>query len=87
MAKLITRTWTTRGLNGRKVRRTAHGYQLMLAGQRERRVSEDWSRDDALAALAVESIDGIKGVLTERPFSALLPSRTLGRFRPWHSIP
>jgi transcriptional regulator with XRE-family HTH domain len=51
MAKLITRTWTTTGILGRKLRRTAYGYTLMVNGRRERTVNEDWTKDEALAEL------------------------------------
>lgn len=50
--KLIERTWTTRGADGRKVRRTALGYDLTVNGQRERRFSSAWQTEqDVLAAL------------------------------------
>jgi len=53
MAKIITRTWTTRGPTGRKVRHTAYGYTLMVNGTRERKFSGDWPTEaDALTALA-----------------------------------
>jgi hypothetical protein len=53
MAKIIKRTWTSQGPTGRRVRRVAFGYTLMVDGQRERRISSDWpTEDDALQALA-----------------------------------
>ena len=51
--KLIERTWTTRGADGRKVKHTALGYDLTVAGKRERKFSSAWlTEQDVLAALA-----------------------------------
>jgi hypothetical protein len=50
--KLIQRTWTTRGADGRKVRHTALGYDLTVNGKRERKFSSAWQTEqDVLAAL------------------------------------
>ena len=73
MAKLITRTWTTTGILGRKVRRTAYGYTLMVNGRRERTVHEDWTKDDALAELVKRQAEIAAGKVT-RP-----AARTLGQ--------
>jgi hypothetical protein len=51
--KLIERTWTTRGADGRKVRHTALGYDLTVNGKRERKFSSAWlTEQDVLDALA-----------------------------------
>jgi integrase len=51
--KLIERTWTTRGADGRRVKHTALGYDLTVNGQRERRFSSAWlTEQDVLDALA-----------------------------------
>ena len=75
MAKLITRTWTTTGILGRKVRRTAYGYTLMVNGKRERTVNENWTKDDALAELVKRQAEVSAGKVT-RP-----AARTLGQLR------
>src|SRR5215471_3329437 len=50
--KLIERTWTTRGADGRKVRHTALGYDLTIDGKRERKFSSAWlTEQDVLDAL------------------------------------
>lgn len=50
--KLIERTWTTRGPDGRKVRHTALGYDLTVNGKRERKFSSAWlTEQDVLSAL------------------------------------
>lgn len=50
--KLIERTWTTRGADGRKVRHTALGFDLTVNGKRERKFSSAWLTEaDVLAAL------------------------------------
>jgi integrase len=51
--KLIERTWTTRGADGRRVKHTALGFDLTVNGQRERRFSSAWlTEQDVLEALA-----------------------------------
>jgi hypothetical protein len=53
MAKIIRRTWMTKGPTGKRVRHVAFGYTLMVNGARERKVSSAWCTEvDALAALA-----------------------------------
>jgi integrase len=53
MARIITRTWTVRGIRGERVKRVAYGYTLMVNGRQERTVSGDWLTEaDALEALA-----------------------------------
>ena len=50
--KLIERTWTTRGADGRKVKHAALGYDLTVNGKRERKFSSAWLTEaDVLAAL------------------------------------
>ena len=52
MAKIIRRTWRSPGPLGRKVKHVAYGYQLMVNGTRERKVSSDWlTEQDAMTAL------------------------------------
>jgi len=51
--KLIERTWTTRGADGRRVKHVALGYDLTVNGQRERRFSSArLTEQDVLDALA-----------------------------------
>jgi hypothetical protein len=51
--KIIERTWTTRGADGRKIRHTALGYDLTVNGKRERRFSSAWlTEQDVHVALA-----------------------------------
>ena len=51
--KLIERTWTTRGPDGRKIRHAALGYDLTVSGKRERKFSSAWlTEQDVLDALA-----------------------------------
>src|SRR5262245_49428935 len=45
MPRIITREWTSRGPTGRKVRHVSYGYQLMVNGARERRVSAEWQTE------------------------------------------
>lgn len=72
MAKIITRTWTVRGLRGERVKRVAYGYTLMVGGHQERKISSAWLTEaDALEALAKRQRDVGAGLL-ERP------ERTLG---------
>jgi hypothetical protein len=52
MAKIITTTWTKRGLDGPLVPVRAFGYTLMVNGTRERKFSRDWTEADAQTALA-----------------------------------
>jgi integrase len=74
MAKIITRTWKARGSNGRRVKRTAYGYTLMVNGQRERRVSEEWTtKEEALAALLARQKEIAAGQVERTP------ERTLGQ--------
>ncbi len=74
MAKVITTTWTKRGLNGRPVRCRAFGYTLMVNGKRERKFSAEWlTRDDAVAALEARR-KAIAAGKVERA-----PERTLGQ--------
>jgi hypothetical protein len=50
--KLIERTWTTRGPDGRKVRHCALGFDLTVNGKRERKFSSAWlTEQDVLTAL------------------------------------
>ncbi len=74
MAKIITTTWTKRGLDGRTVKVRAFGYTLMVDGTRERKFSAEWtSRDDALTALEARR-KAIAAGKVERA-----PERTLGQ--------
>jgi integrase len=51
MAKLIKRTWTSRGPTGHRVRKLAHGYTVQVNGKQVRRVG--WAtREEAEKALA-----------------------------------
>jgi integrase len=53
MAKIIRRTWTSRGPLGRPVKHVAYGYTLMVHGKQERKASSDWlTETEAFEALA-----------------------------------
>src|SRR5215471_10604603 len=65
MAKIIRRTWTTKGPTGKKVRHTAFGYHLMVEGKREKKFSSEWATEaDALAALAARQKEIAAGIMT-----------------------
>jgi integrase len=76
MAKIIRRAWRSPGPLGRKVKHVAYGYQLMVNGTRERKVSSDWlTEQDAMTALSerLKAVDA--GQLTRpaaRIFGALV---------------
>jgi integrase len=64
MAKIVTRTWTVRGIRGERVKRVAYGYTLMVNGHQERKVSGDWLTEaDALEALAKRQREVGAGIL------------------------
>ena len=72
MAKIIKRTWTSPGPTGRKARHVAYGYTCMVAGQRERKFSSEWtSEDDALKALVARQAEVAAGRV-DRPADATL---------------
>jgi len=50
MARIIRRTWTSRGLTGHKVKRVAYGFTCMVNGKR--RYNADWDRETAQDELA-----------------------------------
>lgn len=53
MAKLIKRTWTSRGPTGRRVKRIAWGYTLQVDSKQVRRFDSAWlTRADAEKALS-----------------------------------
>ena len=52
MATVVKRTWTGRGPTGRRVRKVAWGYSVVVNGRQERRHSAAWSEEDAQRALA-----------------------------------
>lgn len=57
MARLIKRTWTSRGPTGHKVKRVAWGYTVQVDGKQVRRVNSEWAtRDDAEKALAAHQL-------------------------------
>jgi integrase len=67
MAKIISRTWTSAGPNGRKVRHTAYGYTLMGPKGRERKYSGEWTTEtEALAALTAR-LQAIEAGRVDRP--------------------
>src|SRR5262249_53511169 len=77
MAKIIRRTWTTKGPTGKKVKRVAFGYTHMINGTRERRFSSEWLTEaDALAGLSARLKEVEAGQLT-RP-----ADRSLGELAP-----
>jgi integrase len=72
MAKIIRRTWTTKGPTGKTVRHVAFGYTLMVNGRQERKASSGWLTEaDALDALAQRQREVGAGVLVRA-------ERTLG---------
>jgi integrase len=52
MASVIKRIWTSRGLNGRKVKKVAWGYTLQVKGKQERKFSGEWTSEQAEQELA-----------------------------------
>lgn len=60
MPSVIKRTWLSRGPTGRRVRKSAFGYSIVLNGRQERRYDSSWSRQDAQAALAARLL-GLEG--------------------------
>ena len=67
MAKIIRREWTSKGPLGKRVRHVAFGYTLAIHGNRERKVSSAWPREeDALKALS-ERQQQIRAGQTDRP--------------------
>ncbi len=52
MPSVVRRTWAGRGPTGRRVRRSAWGYSIVVGGEQERRYSAAWSEEDAQKALA-----------------------------------
>ena len=57
MATLITRTWKSTGPSGHRVKRSAHGYSLVVNGKQERVVRAEWTKDDAREALAARILE------------------------------
>ena len=47
MAKIIRRVWSSRGPTGKRVRHVSYGYDVRIAGKRERTVSAEWITEDA----------------------------------------
>ena len=47
MARIIKRTWTSRGPTGHKVKRAAYGFTVQVDGKQERRFSAEWDREAA----------------------------------------
>jgi integrase len=73
MAKIIRRTWTSRGPTGKQVRHVAYGYTLIVNGKRERKFSSEWlTETEALNELARRQQE-IGAGIEERP-----AERTLG---------
>ncbi len=52
MPSVTRRTWLGRGATGRRVRKVAYGYSLVVDGRQERRYDSSWDRAAAQAALA-----------------------------------
>ena len=70
MATVQKRTWLSRGLTGRKVRKVSWGYTLQANGKQERKFSAAWTEEDARTELA-------KRILAKAP-TAIRPT-TLGQ--------
>jgi integrase len=51
MARLVKRTWLSRGPTGHKVRKVAWGYTLQVNGQQQRKVCASWGKEEAKDAL------------------------------------
>ena len=77
MAKIITRTWTSRGPTGRRVRHVAYGYTLQVQGKQERKFSLVWSKEDAQQALAARLLAREAPVPPPAPLAA--PGITFGQ--------
>lgn len=72
MAKIIRREWTSKGPLGKRVRHVAFGYTLAIHGNRERKVSSAWTREeDALKALSARQ-QQIRAGQTDRPADVTL---------------
>ena len=67
MARIIKRTWTSRGPTGHKVKRVSYGFTVQLNGKQERRFSATWT-DRAAAE------DGLKAYLAKRAATQAEPS-------------
>ncbi len=75
MATIITRTWSSRGPLGRRVRHVSYGYDVRINGQRERRWSADWTTEtqahEALTARLKEAESGRVAPPADRTLGAL----------------
>jgi|SRR6185369_5577801 hypothetical protein len=68
MAAITQRTWTSRGVNGRRVKHTAWGFTIYRTdGKRVRRYDVAWSREDAEQELARHQL----GIVPEAKTAAL----------------
>lgn len=72
MARVGKRVWKSRGVGGRRVRKTAWGYSLVVDGRQQKAYRESWTKDDAERALA-ERVLGIEA-------KAKAPSATVSSF-------
>ena len=52
MARIIKRTWTSRGPTGHKVKRVSYGFTVQVDNRQERRFSAEWGRERARDELA-----------------------------------
>jgi hypothetical protein len=52
MARIGRRVWKSRGVGGRRVKKVAWGFSLVVNGKQEKSYREDWSKEDAEKALA-----------------------------------
>jgi integrase len=90
MATIIKRTWTSRGPTGRRVKRVAYGYSLVVDGKQVRKYDSAWSKEDARDALA-KRVLGLEeerakatapltfGQATERYLQAKARKRSVGQ--------
>jgi integrase len=69
MATVVKRTWQGRGASGRRVKKVAWGYSIVVGGRQERRYSAEWSEDDAQRALAARVL-GLKEAAQPRAAAA-----------------
>ncbi len=70
MARIIKRSWTSRGATGHKVKRVSYGFTVQIDGRQERRFSAEWDRQraqDELGKFVLER-DKVKAVAS-RPMT------------------
>ena len=70
--KIIMREWVSKDALGKRIKRIAYGYALMVNGKRERKVSSAWqTKDEALQALH-ERLAQVRAGQLDRPATVTL---------------